>query len=147
VMIAHYLKLAQAKLVEITATKDLEFDIPAIEAALSEGAKLAIFASPDNPTGAVLPVETMVAWCRHFPDTLFVMDEAYVEFTDETALPFVQELENLVVTRTFSKAWGLAGLRLGVAIAHPQRIREMLCVRSPYSVNALSVKAATEVLA
>ncbi|MBY0402439.1 MAG: aminotransferase class I/II-fold pyridoxal phosphate-dependent enzyme [Cyanobacteria bacterium] len=146
-MIPHYLKLAGAHLKEIpVVTNSLEFDISAIEVTLAQGAKLAIFASPDNPTGAVLKESQVIDWCKKFPETLFTIDEAYVEFTGGSVLPRILDTPNLMVTRTFSKAWGLAGVRLGAVLAHPQLIEYLYRVRSPYSVNALAIDAASRLL-
>jgi histidinol-phosphate aminotransferase len=146
-MIPHYLKLAGAHLKEIPViTPSLAFDISAIEAALSQGVKLAIFASPDNPTGAILKESQVIDWCKNFPETLFTIDEAYVEFTGGSVLPRILDTPNLMVTRTFSKAWGLAGVRLGAVVAHPQLIEYLYRVRSPYSVNALAIYSASLLL-
>lgn len=145
-MIPHYLKLAGAKLYEVPVTPELAFDIAAIEAALSQGPKLAIFASPDNPTGAVIDPNQVADWCRRFPNTLFTLDEAYAEYADQTVVPLLQSFSNLLVTRTFSKAWGLAGVRLGVVLGHPELISALYRVRSPYSVNASAVWSASRLL-
>ncbi len=157
-MIPHYLTLAGANLVEIPVLENLEFDIQGIESALNTGAKFLMLASPDNPTGAILPHEQLKTWCQRFPDTLFVLDEAYVEYvetvesvedknTDSSAISLLSSCPNLLMTRTFSKAWGMAGLRLGVILGHPQLIAWLSKVRSPYSVNALAVHWMEQALA
>ncbi|MBS2034434.1 aminotransferase class I/II-fold pyridoxal phosphate-dependent enzyme [bacterium] len=145
-LIPHYLQLCQAVLEEVPNCQDLRFDLEGMEAALRRGVKMAILATPDNPTGAVLPLQRLRAWLRDFPETLFVIDEAYYEYYRQTALPLVRIHPNLVVSRTFSKAWGMAGLRLGFLAAHPQLIEWMRRVRSPYSVNALAVRALLDFL-
>jgi histidinol-phosphate aminotransferase len=145
-LIPHYLKLVQSKLIEVPITDDLEYDTPAIEAQLRQGVKLAMFASPDNPVGCLLPLDKVRDWCARFPETLFVMDEAYAEFSGVSALPLVDEFANLLVTRTFSKAWGLAGLRLGAIIGRPELIDYLKRVRSPYSVNAYALHMAIRML-
>jgi len=147
-LIPHQLHLAEADLTEIPYNPTTHlYDIEPIEAALAEKqVKVAVFASPDNPIGAALPVETVEQWCQRFPKTLFVIDEAYAEYAGQTALPLVQKYNNLLVTRTFSKAWGLAGLRLGIIAGNPELIHYLKRVRSPYSVNTLAVKAALNLL-
>ncbi len=145
-LIPHYLKLVQSRLVEIPYTPDYQYDLATIEETLDAGVKLAVFASPDNPVGALLPVETIRQWCGRYRQTLFVIDEAYAEFSGVTALPLIDEFQNLLVTRTFSKAWGLAGLRLGVVIGHPEMVQAMEKVRSPYSVNNLALQTASRLL-
>ncbi len=141
-LIPHNLKLAGARLVEVPVTSDLEFDAAAIEAELRRGARFAAFASPDNPTGAALNPDLLEEWCGRFRDTLFLIDEAYAEYCRATVLGLAGKLGNLLVSRTFSKAWGLAGLRLGMLAGPPRLIAEMAKVRSPYSVNAAAVHAA-----
>lgn len=145
-LIPHSLKLVQSRLLEVPITDDFQFDVPAIERALSRGVKLAIFASPDNPVGCGLPVHVVEAWCRRYPGTLFVIDEAYAEYSGVTVLPLLEAFDNLLVTRTFSKAWGMAGLRLGVVIGHPTLIEAMSRVRSPYSVNSYALSVAGRLL-
>ena len=144
-LIPHYLQLCQASLREVLVHDDLSANLEGLESAL-KGARLAMWASPDNPTGATLPLPRLSQWLREFPETLFVIDEAYFEYFGETALPLVLEHPNLVVSRTFSKAWGLAGLRLGFLAAHPQVIEWMRRVRSPYSVNSVAAQTLLRIL-
>lgn len=141
-MIPHYLTLAGANLIEIPVLETLEFDLEGLEAALNQGAKLLMLASPDNPTGALISYPQLKTWCARFPETLFVLDEAYVEYienVEDSVISLLSTCPNLLITRTFSKAWGMAGLRLGVVLGHPQLIAWLAKVRSPYSVNALAV--------
>ncbi|MEM0951856.1 MAG: aminotransferase class I/II-fold pyridoxal phosphate-dependent enzyme [Cyanobacteria bacterium P01_H01_bin.74] len=146
-LIPHNLKLAQSRLIEIPYTKDFQYDEAAIEEALTQQpVKLAVFASPDNPVGAMLDSQTVARWCQQFPETVFLIDEAYAEYAGQTALPFIHQFHNILVTRTFSKAWGLAGLRLGIVFGHPDLIKKLLCVRSPYSINNLAVHSASQLL-
>lgn len=142
-LIPHSLQLCGAELAEVVVRPDLTFDLDGLEAALA-GAKIAILASPDNPTGAMVPRDRLAHWLDRFAQTLFVIDEAYFEYCGQTALDLA--FDNLVVSRTFSKAWGLAGLRLGYLVGHPQVIEWMRRVRSPYSVNSLAVKTLLEML-
>lgn len=145
-LIPHNLKLAGADLKEVPATKDWLFDTDAIERELAKGAKLAFFASPDNPTGATLSKDTVRRWCASYPGTLFVIDEAYAEYSEGSSISLIGEFDNILVLRTFSKAWGMAALRLGV-IAGPERLLNyMLRVRAPYSVNTAAMNTAIKVL-
>jgi histidinol-phosphate aminotransferase len=146
-LIPHYLQLVQSRLIEIPFTQNYQYDAEGIATVLSQNTvKLAIFASPDNPVGALLPLNHLEHWCKQYPETLFVVDEAYAEFSGKTALPLLQHYNNLLVTRTFSKAWGLAGLRLGCVMGHPELIAGLRCVRSPYSVNAMAVDLASQLI-
>jgi histidinol-phosphate aminotransferase len=152
-LIGHSMTLAGADITWVTALpKTFHYDLEGITLALATAKsqqtpfKLAMFASPDNPTGATIPHLTLAQWLKNHPETLFVMDEAYYEYTGDTALPLLATYSNLLVTRTFSKAWGLAGLRIGYVLGHPQAIAYLHRVKSPYSVNALSVWLAQQLL-
>lgn len=145
-MIPHCLLLAGAKLRNVKVLPDLEFDLEGIDQALKEGAKLAIFATPENPTGAQIPQYKVEEWCSQYPETLIVIDEAYAEFAQTTMINLVATYRNLVVTKTFSKAWGMAGLRLGFVFAQPQLIDYFGRVTLPYSVNASAVWTANKLL-
>ena len=96
-----------------------------------------VVASPNNPTGLMSPPE-FVEKLLNATDALVMVDEAYFEFSRETARPLLEANKNLVILRTFSKAFSLAGLRLGYILAHPEVIREYLKVRQPYSVDSVS---------
>jgi len=146
-LIPHYLKLVGSDLIEVPYTSEFQYDTDKISKYLQEQSiKLALFASPDNPTGAMLTLETIRNWCRSYPNTLFVIDEAYAEYAGTTALPLIHEFNNLLITRTFSKAWGLAGVRLGMMIGSRNLIDMLQRVRSPYSVNALAIQTAAQLL-
>lgn len=96
-----------------------------------------IIASPNNPTGELVS-QTFISEILDTTDALVMADEAYFEFSHETSRPLLERNENLVILRTFSKAFSLAGVRLGYILAHPEVIREYLKVRQPYSVDAVS---------
>lgn len=146
VVIAQSLILAGAKLVEVPLTSRLAFDVPGIEKALRQKPAIAMFASPDNPTGSLLDPEIICRWCREFPEVLFVIDEAYGEFAPHSMISHVKEFDNLIVLRTFSKAWGMAGLRLGIVFSNPTLIEYMNRVRLPYTVNSAAIWTAQKLL-
>lgn len=101
----------------------------------AEKPKLVFLCSPNNPTGNSIAHEAVVGLCEDFPDTLIVVDEAYVEFSLQSSFVNLRgEYRNLVITRTLSKAYGLAGVRMGVCIADPAVINLMLKVLPPYPV-------------
>lgn len=145
-LIPQNLSLTGAWLIEIEDTEELKFDLARIEAALNQNIKVAVFASPNNPTGDTLPADKVVSWCRKFSETLFVIDEAYIDYGGETLIDMVSTLDNLIVLRTFSKAWGIAGLRLGLMAGAKGLIREIRKVKAPYSVNSQAVAAALKLL-
>jgi len=120
-------------------------DLPAMARAAAEtGAKLIFLCRPNNPTGAVFAEEAMRAFMPLVPSgCLVVLDEAYREF-DETAFDSRALLDiypNLIVTRTFSKIYGMAGFRLGYGVARPEILAPFYTVRDPFSVNNLAVAA------
>jgi histidinol-phosphate/aromatic aminotransferase/cobyric acid decarboxylase-like protein len=103
--------------------------------------------SPNNPTGALTPRSDIEALLTATDaDQVVVIDEAYYEFAGTTAIDLVERFDRLVVTRTLSKAFGLAGLRVGYAIAQPTLIRELEKARGPYKVSAVSEAAAVAAL-
>ena len=104
--------------------------------------RLAIIANPNSPSGTVLPPERVRELAGRIPCAL-VVDEAYGDFADTNCLGLVRENERVIVTRSFSKSYALAGLRFGFAIAQPQVIEQLLKVKDSYNCDALSIAAAT----
>ncbi len=102
--------------------------------------ELIVLARPNNPTGGSLPLETVAQLCE-LSSGLVLVDEAYCEFAEDNATALLQRYENLVITRTFSKAQGGAGLRFGYLIARPEVIRELQKVVLPYNLSRLTVVA------
>ncbi len=126
-------------------------DLDALAAAISPTTRLVYLANPNNPTGTWLAAGAFAAFLRRIPaDVLVVVDEAYVEFVDApdyaSARPLLDAHPNLVVTRTFSKAYALAGLRVGYALAHPGLVAVMERVRESFNVNLVGLAAAQAVL-
>ncbi|MGN7725361.1 histidinol-phosphate transaminase [Luteimonas sp. 22616] len=122
-------------------------DLDAIAAAITPATRLVYLANPNNPTGTWFAHDAFAAFLARVPgDTLVVVDEAYAEIADApdfgSALPLLAAHRNLVVTRTFSKAYALAGLRVGYAIAHPDVIALLERVRESFNVNAVALAAA-----
>jgi len=106
--------------------------------------RVLFLARPANPTGDLFPAELLRAWVERFPGTLFVVDEAFIEWEGEEASVLVGLREippNLLVLRSMTKVWGLAGLRLGYAVGHPQTLHALDGVRPPWSVNAFALEA------
>ena len=127
-------------------------DLAALRATIGPRTRLVYLANPNNPTGTWFGGEDFAVFLRSVPgDVIVVVDEAYAEFVDApdhaSALPLVARHPNLVVTRTFSKAYALAGLRVGFAVADPGLIAVMERVRESFNVNALGLAAAEAALA
>jgi histidinol-phosphate aminotransferase len=118
------------------------FDLDRIvEAAVRERARVVVLNSPNNPTGSALP-EGAVERVLAETGALVVCDEAYQDFGGPTAIPLLARSSRVVVLRTFSKAMGMAGLRFGLALAHPAVARELAKGKLPYNVNLVTLAAA-----
>ncbi|MCU0240836.1 MAG: histidinol-phosphate transaminase [Vicinamibacteria bacterium] len=132
--------------VRVGLDANLEYDATALrEARRRAQAPLAIVCTPNNPTGGVLASDDISALCSD-ADGLVVIDEAYHEFAGSSAVPLLARHPNLVVLRTFSKALGMAGLRLGYLLASPEIVREVNKARLPYNINFFTQLAALTVL-
>jgi histidinol-phosphate aminotransferase len=104
--------------------------------------RLAFLPNPNSPSGTVVPPDKVLELAEALPCPL-VVDEAYADFADQHCVSLVARSEKLIVTRSLSKAYGLAGLRFGYLIAHPQMIRELTKVKDSYNCDALSIAGAT----
>lgn len=139
--------LHEARHVAIPKGKDLRLDVEAVAAACQrEQVKLLIFSNPCNPTSLVCGREEMRKLIANLPDTLVVLDEAYMDFSDQSLLGEVEDHPNLLVLRTCSKAFGMAALRLGFAVCGKTLAGALRAVKSPYNVNSLSQAVGTAVL-
>ena len=123
-----------------------------LKAAVENKAKLVFVANPNNPTGTFLQADDLLAFLRALPaDILVVLDEAYNEYLPEAcrydSVAWLTEFPNLIVSRTFSKAYGLAGLRVGYAFCHAQVADMVNRVRQPFNVNSVAQAAAVAALA
>jgi len=128
-----------AGLKRVQAEASLEFPYVRFLAAITEKTKLVIVASPNNPTGAVVAREQLLAICAAAPWALVMVDEAYFHFFGETVLGDVARVPNLIVARTFSKAYGLASLRIGMLAGNPELLKYVRKVSSPYNVNGVAL--------
>jgi histidinol-phosphate aminotransferase len=125
---------------------DFGYDVDRIvETAVRERARVVVLNSPNNPTGSVLPPGAVERVLRE-TEVLVVCDEAYQDFGGPSAIELLAESSRLVVLRTFSKAAGAAGLRFGLALAHPAVAREIAKGKLPYNVNVVTLAAAAAVL-
>jgi histidinol-phosphate aminotransferase len=139
--------MAPGGLRKVQANSSLAFDLPRFLAAITPRTKLIIVASPNNPTGATVPRADLLAIAAAAPHSVVMVDEAYFHFHGETVLPDAGHVPNLIVTRTFSKAYGLANLRVGM-IAGPSRLIGFLRkVSSPYNVNGIALAVLPNALA
>jgi histidinol-phosphate aminotransferase len=123
----------------VLASHDLRFPLDAMLAAIHERTRVIAIANPNSPTGATVSRNAIIAVAERAPQAIVLVDEAYYHFYGETVLDLIGKVPNLVVARTFSKAYGLAGLRLGALIAAEETMQWLRRVISPYSVNQLAL--------
>lgn len=123
---------------------DLEYDVANLPS-LPKGS-LVVFASPNNPTGTYLPKATLKSLLTQHPDTMFVADEAYVEFAGESYLDLMADHSNMLIIRTLSKTMGAAGIRLGYMIGSAPLMHEIRKLRLPYMLNHFTVAAVLTIL-
>jgi len=109
-------------------------------------ARVTIVANPNSPSGTAVPLRALAELADAVPGVL-VVDEAYADFADETALALARERKNVIVLRTLSKSFSLAGMRIGLGFAHPRIIEGLEKVRDSYNLNRLSIAAGTAALA
>jgi histidinol-phosphate aminotransferase len=144
-----YARMFAAVPVQVPFASDLSVDGQQLVDAVGAGVRMVLLADPNQPTGTQLPREVLRAVLARAAehDALVVADEAYFPFSRTTVLSWLAEYPHLVVTRTFSKAWGLAGLRVGVVAAHPEVIANLYKVRSAYDINAVAALCVRTLLA
>jgi histidinol-phosphate aminotransferase len=146
-MYAVYAAATDARTISIPTDSNFTFPLAALLARITPRTRLITLANPNNPTGAIIAPDDLVRVLIAAPHAAVLVDEAYFEFSGQTLLPRRREFPNLLVARTFSKAYGLAGLRIGVLIAAAIHM-EMICrVSSPYNVNAAALACIPEALA
>jgi len=133
--------IQEGKLLKIPLTRD--FDIP--EGFAEREAALTFLANPNSPSGTFTPVKRISGFLKEMGGVL-VVDEAYVDFAEESAIPLIRQYPNLVVLRTFSKSFSMAGMRIGLAFADHDLIDGMAKVKDSYNLNRLSISAATAAL-
>jgi histidinol-phosphate aminotransferase len=147
----HLAPLTGAREIRVANTEDHLHDLEAMAAEATAATKLAIVCNPNNPTGTYLPAAEIAEFCARMPGHVTIaLDEAYIEFQTvddpDTTIDLMGEFPNLVILRTFSKVYGLAGPRAGFAIGSTKFRAAVDAVRQPFSVNALAQAAAAEAI-
>lgn len=137
-------RMTGTEVVAVPRREDFSVDEEAVLAAVEEGVGIVMLSNPNNPTGTLTP-ESFLMELLDATDALVVVDEAYFEFSRHTMRHHMPRHKNLVILRTFSKAFSLAGLRVGYLLAHEDVVLELTKVRQPYSVNSFSQMAAATV--
>lgn len=142
-----YASSTDASVVTVQADATLGFPFGLLLASITPRTKVIAIANPNSPAGSVATREQIRALARSAPQAIILIDEAYVHFYGETVLDMLAELPNLVVARTFSKAYGLAGLRIGLLASSKENMRWIRRVLSPYSVNMVALTCLPAALA
>jgi histidinol-phosphate aminotransferase len=135
-----------ARAVEVGAVDNFAFPLNDLLSRLNPHTRLIAVANPNNPTGAAVPGDVLVQIAQAAPQAAVLVDEAYFEFHGETVIAHVGRLPNLFVARTFSKAYGLAGLRIGILAGDVQQMTMVRRVASPYNVNAAALAVLPDAL-
>jgi histidinol-phosphate aminotransferase len=143
--------LTGAREVRVPLAEGDVHDLDAMAAEVTAATQLLIVCNPNNPTGTHVPASEVAAFCERIPEHVTViLDEAYVEFQThddpDATLDLLGDFPNLVILRTFSKCYGLAGLRVGYAVGSPKFRAAVDAVRQPFSVNALAQAAGAEAI-
>lgn len=143
--------LSGAREIRVGLTADYVHDLDGMLAEVTAATQLLVICNPNNPTGTYIPAERIAAFCAEVPSHVTVIvDEAYIEFQalddPDSTVDLLPDFPNLVLLRTFSKCYGLAGLRVGYALCTPAFRGAVDAVRQPFSVNALAQAAGAEAI-
>ena len=141
-----YAAATGARVVQVPAGENFRFPTEVVLSAVNAATRLIAIANPNNPTGILVSTSELARIAQSVPQAAILVDEAYFEFSRETMVPAWRSLPNLFVTRTFSKAYGMAGLRIGVLMGHPQEIKDLRRAASPYNLNAVALACLPEAL-
>jgi histidinol-phosphate aminotransferase len=134
-----YMLAAGAEVVTVPAGPNFEFPVEEVLQSITTRTRLIAIANPNNPTGTVVSKADLVQIAHAVPNAALLVDEAYFEFYGQSLLPDRGNFPNLFVARTFSKAYGMAGLRVGVLVGDPDQMRSVRHLCSPYNVNGIAL--------
>jgi histidinol-phosphate aminotransferase len=130
---------------KINLTSDYQINTEKVLSAINPNTKLIFICSPNNPTGNIIDRQAILKIINNFQQGIVVIDEAYNDFADEPSfIPELDNFPNVMVLQTFSKAWGLASLRLGMAFANEELIKLLNKIKYPYNINGLTQKSLLE---
>ncbi len=139
--------IQQVRVQPAPLTDDFQIDMDNVFDSVNSSTKVIWICSPNNPSGNTLKSFDIIQIIKAFPEKIIVIDEAYIDFCDEPSfIEKLPEFENLMVIQTFSKAWGMAGLRLGVAYGHATIIKILDKIKYPYNLNLVSQQLLTEAI-
>ena len=142
-----YGSMTDAETVTVQAADDFQFPCERLLTAITPRTKIVAIANPNSPTGSTAAISQIVALAENAPQAIILVDEAYFHFHGESVIGLIESYPNLMVARTFSKAFGLAGMRVGALIGDPGHMSWIRRVLSPYSVNQLALACLPAALA
>ena len=145
-MYAIFAQAEGARVVQVHSGENFSFPLDDLLSRINSRTRLIALANPNNPTGTAVPCDILLRVARAAPQAAVLVDEAYFEFYGETILHQMARPANLFVARTFSKAYGLAGLRIGILAGDLDQVAMVRRVASPYNVNAVALAALPEAL-
>ncbi len=137
-------KIQGAEVVSVSRNDDFSIDLEAISKCLDNKTKLIFIASPNNPTGNIIKIDELVELLNK--KIIVVVDETYFEFCGESYSNLINDYENLIIIRSFSKWAGLAGLRIGYAISNPEIIKRIIQIKQPYNINSAAEHVAIKAM-
>ena len=141
-----YAVAAGANVISVSLAENFHFPVNELKQRITSRTRLIAIANPNNPTGTVATRDQLLQIAEAAPSAAVLVDEAYFEFYGQTMLESRSDLANLFVARTFSKAYGMAGLRVGVLIGNAEQMSAIRLVASPYNVNAVALACVPEAI-
>lgn len=142
-----FAQMENAKVVRVPTGPDFSFPLERVLNALTVKTRIVIICNPNNPTGIDVPRSAIMQIIQAAPDAAILLDEAYFDFYGQTLIDQIGKLPNLFIARTFSKAYGLAGMRLGAMIGDQEQMSVLRRMASPFNVNAFAIECLAEALA
>jgi histidinol-phosphate aminotransferase len=142
-----FAQMENAKVVRVPTGPEFSFPVQRVLDAVSVKTRIVVICNPNNPTGMDVPRSVIMQIIQAAPDAAILLDEAYFDFYGQTLLDQIGKLPNLFVARTFSKAYGLAGMRLGVIAGDQEQMSVLRRMASPFNVNAFAIECLAEALA
>ena len=145
-MLVHSAEVNGLRLFRPAYTDDYQYPLNEVLSLITEKTKVIVVCNPNSPTGTLLEPENIVRLAKAAPHAAILVDECYYEYSQTTVRDYINACSNIFITRTFSKTWGLASLRLGYIISCAENIENLLKVRGPYDMNKLAIVAASAAL-
>lgn len=142
-----YAAATGARVISIPAGAEFRFPTESVLAHINSRTRLIAVANPNNPTGALAPLRDLARLAKSAPQTALLVDEAYFEFCGESMIRQWREFPNIFVSRTLSKAYGLAGLRVGILMGNEDQMRVLQRATSPYNLNSVALACLPAALA